>query len=471
MRVFGNKKSYRIRDYKNARDIALFVLIEICENRRKSNTILRESFNEAEKHGAALDGTDRAFVERIVIGSLDRLISLDLILERFLSKPMKSQKPLIRAVLRMSLYQIMYMDRVPDSAAVNEAVKLTRLHGMDGMSGFVNGVLRAVVRDKEAGGSRLELGADSSARYSLPAWIAALLERQYGEAAEQIFAAYLADRRETVRLNLSRVLADGRAEDSVAAECYIAESLMEAGFTAAPVDMEAIISSSVYSDRPGLKPPVMYELSGGGDISRTEAFSEGYITVQDPASALVACFAAAEGGDTVIDVCAAPGGKSLAVAELAGDACRIEARDVSAAKTALIEENVKRCGYRNISVRVLDALKPDEDSLYRADVLLADLPCSGLGVIAKKPDIKLNLESFSVGELQSLQRDILNNVSRFVKPKGSLIYSTCTLSREENEDNAAYIESDLGFKKTAECKLLPSVHNDGFYIAVFQKKY
>lgn len=509
MRVFRKKKSIRIKDYKNARDIALFVLFEICENSRKSNTILRESFIEAESAGAALSGTDRAFVERLVIGSLDRLITLDAILSCFLTKPMKSQKPLVKAVLRLGLYQILYMDRVPDSAAVNESVKLIKLHDMEGMSGLINGVLRSVIRDKEAGGEKLKNDGAADLTYSLPRWMCSFIADEYGsETAEHIFEAYLAERRETVRFNISRVETDwadaaasaaGEAQaaasgqaaregldeftaavdskDAVTsaakAESYIAESLEHEGFSLTPIDMAALLKSelSVYKDMPEGALPVMYEISGGGDISRTEAFAKGYITVQDPASALVASFAAAGEGEYCIDVCAAPGGKSLAIAELSHAKCSIEARDVSPQKVALISENVERCRYDNIRVRVLDALKDDEDSLYRADVLIADLPCSGLGVIAKKPDIKLNLESYAVRELQALQRDILNNVSRFVKPKGRLLYSTCTLSREENEDNVSYLESELGFKKVTECKLLPGEHNDGFYIAVLKRRY
>ncbi len=497
MGVFGNRKTIKIRDYKNARDIALFVLFEICENSRKSNTILRESFIEAEHNGADLSSTDRAFTERLVIGSLDRLITLDAVLGRFLTRPMKSQKPLIRAVLRMGLYQILYMDKVPDSAAVNESVKLVKLHGMEGMSGLVNGVLRSVIREKEADGSKLDITNDVSTRYSLPKWMCRLIEDEYGSRISgQIFTAYLAERRETVRFNISRLRADQQGNNSqstkaqaddrtltgkvtsdsqqdLEAERVIVESLNREGFKAERIDMAALLDSelSVYRDKPEGALSVMYEISGGGDISRTEAFVRGYITVQDPASALAASFAAPREGAYCIDVCAAPGGKSLAAAELCQDKCVIEARDVSPQKTALITENVARCRYEHIRVRVLDALSDDEDSLYRADVLIADLPCSGLGVIAKKPDIKLNLEEYAIAELQTLQRDILSNVSRFVKPKGRLVYSTCTLSRRENEDNTAYIESELGFKKLAECKLLPGAHNDGFYIAVLQKQY
>ena len=313
MRVFSTKKSIHIKDYKNARDIALFVLFEICENRRKSNTLLRETFREAQQNGTDLDATDKAFIERIVIGSLDRLISLDALLERFLTKPMRAQKPLIRAVLRLSLYQILYMDRVPDSAAVNEAVELVKLHGMEGMSGLVNGVLRSLVREKEAGGEKLDISSSPSLKYALPEWMIALFDAEYGrQTAERIYAAYLAERNETIRLNTTR-----------AAERDIVESLMREGFELRLIDMEALLKSSLYKSQPDGALPIMYEITGGGDVTRSEAFNKGYISVQDPASALVASFAAPSGGDTVIDVCAAPGGKSLAVLELADDKSRI----------------------------------------------------------------------------------------------------------------------------------------------------
>lgn len=575
MGFIAGKTRYTVKDYKNARDIALFVLFEVCEERHKSNAILKEVFEDADRHDARLSTTDRAFAERIVIGTLDRLITLDAVLGTFLKKGMNRQKPLIRAVLRMSAYQLMYMDRVPQSAACNEGVKLVRLHGMDGMSGLVNGVLRSLARELEACGKqsqhgnaelasraettgdsrivqiksgrdaglyqsehagetgtdqhkqapdladalikKLGLGNDASVRYSLPEWICSLLGREYGaEQADVICSAFLKDRRETLRFNISRVIADGKVSaaaaapgntsdnimgtaaepagdhessnkvsksaepactrdmgDAVraAAERYIVESLQDDGFETKAIDMKALAETSVYSDMPEAAFPVMYVLNSGGDIAASEAFRRGYVTVQDPASAFTASFAAPKSGDHIIDVCAAPGGKSLAIAELMADDCRIEARDVSERKTALIEENVRRCRYSNIHVRVLDALKPDEDSLYRADVLIADLPCSGLGVIAKKPDIKFNLEPYTVNELQQLQRDILMNVTSFIKPKGRLVYSTCTLSREENEDNTEWLISELGFKKLKEFKLLPGDDNDGFYIAVLQKRY
>ncbi len=457
-------RKYNIKDTENARDVALFVLLEITENSRKSNTILNETFEESERFGWGLTTTDRAFITKIVVGTLTRLISIDAVLSRFLKKSIKLQKPVIRGILRMSLYQLMYMDRVPHSAVCNEAVKLAKMHGLDGLSGFVNGVLRSAARDIEAGGEKTSVeGLEAAYKYSLPKWMWKLFYDEFGkEVACELAEALLFERCDTVRLNLSRI-------DAEEPERAAAESLMEDGFVMDPVNMEDIIMKNGLSTPDG-RLPVVYKISGG-DISRARAFKKGWLTVQDPASALVASYAAPKDSDIIIDVCAAPGGKSLALSDLMNGNGRIEARDVSSQKVRLINDNIKRCGFDNIKTQILDALKHDEESLYRADIVIADLPCSGLGVIAKKPDIKLNLKPYSVEELRDMQRDILENVSRYVKPKGRLIYSTCTVSKEENEQNAAWIADELGFKLVSSNRLMPSTDNDGFYIAVFEKKY
>ena len=465
----NRKKTFQIRDHKNARDIALFVLLEIMENHRKSHTILKETFENELSEGNRMSSTDRAFVERIVIGSLDRMITLDTILGRFLSKPLRSLKPLIRGILRISAYQLMYMDRVPASAVCNEGVELAKLHGMDGMSGLVNGVLRSIARDLDAKGDKTSSFASRSEQYSMPEWICRLIETDHGpQKAEEILKAFLAERRDTVRLNLSHPELKSYGEEQ--AEALVISSLEKEDYEVVKIDLEGLLKQTGQPLPKGRLPRV-FAVARGRDITKSEAFRKGYLTVQDPASALVASYAAPAENAYVIDVCAAPGGKTLALADLMHDRGRIDARDVSAQKTALIEENVKRCGFESICVQILDALKEDEDSFYRADVLIADLPCSGIGVIGKKPDIKYNLQPWTVEELQELQRDILTNVSRFVKPKGRLVYSTCTITKAENEDNVEWMESFLGLQTESVCRLLPGADHDGFFIAVMKKRY
>lgn len=456
-------KKFIVRERNNARDVALFVLLKICEENRKSNAILQETFDEAEKFGWGLSSVDRAFIERIVIGTLSRLITVDYIISPHLKKPMRFQKGVVKAILRMSVYQILYMDRVPDSAACNEGVKLAKLHGLDGLSGFINGVLRSVVRDKEDKPRLLDDISEPDKRYSLPRWMYSLIKEDYGDQCDRICGSLLHDRARCVRFNLSRANTDDP-------EAFIRDSLSNEGFESIRVDVEKILNDNHAAFSDG-RLPVVYEIRSGGDITKSLTFKKGLINLQDPSSALVASYASPSEGSRVIDVCAAPGGKTIAVADYMGDGGIIESRDISPAKVALIEENVKRCGFKNIKIRKLDALTDDEDSLYRADVLIADLPCSGLGVMAKKPDIKLNLEQYSMDELQALQRDMLGVVSRYVKPRGRLIYSTCTITKRENDDNAAWIAEVLGFRLLKSVQLLPGEHNDGFYIAVFEKKY
>ena len=470
MAIRTRKTEYAIRDWQNMREIALCILLEITENDRKSHTILKEKFEESKRLGVMPDSRDRAFTERLVVGTLDRLITIDTVLGRFLRRPLRMLKPVIRGILRTGVYQLMYMDRVPASAACNEAVALTKLHGLEGLGSFVNGVMRAVAREIEANGAKVTVFEEDWQRYSLPKWLCRMITEQYGEERSAgIFEAFLQERPETLRFNLSRT----GSTDPEEAERMIAESLRNDGAVLRRLDYHKLLAEAGQSLPEGML-PVVYEAEGSGDITRTESFRKGWVTVQDPSSALVAACAAPSKNDYIIDVCAAPGGKALALADrlmLLGGRGVVDARDVSAQKVALLEENVRRCGFANIRTSVRDALKPDEDSYYRADILIADLPCSGIGVIAKKPDIKLNLEAFSIGELQQLQRDILVNISRFVKPRGRLIYSTCTITEEENEQNVRWAADRLGFILKSEWKLLPSGECDGFYIAVLEKRY
>ena len=222
-------------------------------------------------------------------------------------------------------------------------------------------------------------------------------------------------------------------------------------------------------------------------MDRIDAFATGKITVQDPSSSLAAQMADIKPGDFVLDVCSAPGGKAMHAADLLRGTGMVEARDVSERKTDLIEENIMRCGFANIRTNVWDATVLDPSMVGKADIVLADLPCSGLGIIGKKPDIKERMTPEEIRKLSELQREILSVVSRYVKPGGTLIYSTCTITREENTENADWIEKNLPFEKKmitdllpeslrASCEenriqLLPGIHpSDGFFISAFTRK-
>ena len=318
-----------------------------------------------------------------------------------------------------------------------------------------NGVLRTLSREK----GKLEF-TDPSVRFSIPGWMLSMWESDYGkEKAEQIAASFLKERPLTVRFNTSRASAE-----------EILKSLESQGIAAEPTGFLDTV----------------YSISGYDHLEAVEAFYEGLITVQDPSSALAAHLAGIKAGDTVLDICSAPGGKTLHAADLLKGTGRVEARDLTEYKISLVEQNLFRCGFANVETKVWDARIFDPEMEEKADVVLADLPCSGLGIIGKKPDIKLRLKKEDLGELASLQREILLAASRYVKPGGTLLYSTCTVDRAENEENANWILEKLPFHKKeiagrlpgslqADCwgnqiQLLPGIHGcDGFFLAAFEK--
>lgn len=434
------------------REIILDVLTEVLENGSFVHLVL----NQALQKYQYLDKPNRAFITRVTEGTLEYLIQIDYIINIYSKTRISEMKPLIRSLLRMSVYQLIYMDRIPDSAVCNEAVKLAAKRRFQGLKGFVNGVLRAISREKAS----LVFDTPSLA-YSIPQWMYEMWERRYGsEKAGIIAASFLKDSPTWVRCNMSRA---GRGE--------IIASLERQG-----VSVE---------ECPGL--PVMLSIRGYDYIEGLEAFLKGLIQVQDVTSALVGEAVSVKEGDYIIDVCAAPGGKSLHLAEKLKGTGMVEARDLTYQKAALIEENRLRCGYQNMKTVVWDALCPDQDACGKADIVIADLPCSGLGIIGKKPDIKYNMTWEKLKELAALQRDMLSVVWQYVKPGGMLIYSTCTIDSMENEENALWLRErfplepvDLsqrlgGIVKEASLKegyvqFLPGVHSfDGFFISAFRR--
>lgn len=436
----------------NSREIALDILLEILEKGTLSHLVL----NQALLKYQYLEKQDRAFITRTTEGTLEYLIQLDAVLGKYSKTPVEKMKPMIRTILRMSVYQILYMERVPDSAVCNEAVKLTKKRKFVGLAGFVNGVLRAVSREKHT--FSFENPAE---RYSIPGWMLSMWTAEYGkETAETIAASFLEDRPLSVRCNVSR--------------------------QSVPDTIKSLESQGISVERSGILDTVLY-LRGYDYPEAICAFREGAVTVQDASSALVAAAAAPKEGDFVLDVCSAPGGKALHAADLMNGTGMVEARDLTEYKTSLIEENIARCGFSNIRTRVWDASEADLEMMEKADIVLADLPCSGLGIIGKKPDIKLRLREGDLTELAGLQKKILSVASGYVKPGGILIYSTCTIDRKENEENADWILNELPFEKMelssrlpeklrADCdgnriQLLPGIHGcDGFFIAAFKKR-
>lgn len=436
----------------NARELVLDILLEILEKGGLSHVVLNQALSKYQY----LEKQERAFITRVTEGTLEYLIQIDYVINQYSNTEVSKMKPLIRTLLRMSVYQILYLDRIPDSAVCNEAVKLAVKRRFQGLKGFVNGVLRTVSREKDH-----IIFPDESVRYSIPQWLLELWRESYSEDTIHKMAASFLERSPlSVRCNLGRASME-----------EIEKSLENQGVR---------VTASGYSGS------VLY-LEGMDYLESLEAFQKGFIQVQDLSSSLVALAAAPKKGDYCIDVCGAPGGKSLHVADILDGTGYVEVRDVSGQKVALIEENIRRSGFTNMKAVVMDALAFHEGSVEKADLLIADLPCSGLGIIGKKPDIKYRMTPKAIEDLSKLQKDILSVVWQYVKPGGTLVYSTCTISRKENEENAAWfaenypfkpvnIEGRLGNKIQSETmkdgylQLLPGIDpGDGFFLAVFER--
>ncbi len=437
----------------DSREIALDILLEILERGGYSHIILRQALNKYQY----LDKSERAFISRIAEGTVEYLLQIDYIIDSFSNTKVSKMKPVIRTILRMSVYQLIYMDRVPDSAVCNEAVKLAVKRKFTGLKGFVNGVLRNISRNKEG-----LSWPDDSVRYSMPAWIVSMWEESYGrETAVTMMESFLKNKKTTVRCNLAK-----------ASKEEIIQSLRNQGAEVSESGIsEAVLCIEKYDYMEGL-----------------EAFQKGYIQVQDLSSSFVGEIADPKKGDYVIDVCGAPGGKSIHIADKLDGTGMVEVRDLSLLKINMVEENIRRCGYLNIRTKVQDALVTDPDSVEKADIVIADLPCSGLGIIGRKPDIKYRMTPEALESLSALQRNILTVAQAYVKPGGRLIFSTCTINRKENEENARWfleqfpfdcisLKGKLGEKLDSAAanrdfiQLLPGIHPcDGFFIAAFQKR-
>lgn len=426
----------------NLRELTLDILYEILEQDGYSHRVLSAVLEKYQY----LEKQQRAFITRVVQGTMERLITIDAVLDRFVKKPkVAKMKPLIRTLLRESVYQILYMDYVPDSAVCNEAVKLARKRGFSGLSGFVNGVLRNIAREKEQ--IRFEGWSET---YAMPQWIIDQWLAVYPkEQVREMLEALLMEKTTCVRVNLRRIT----RED------------LSLRLQARGIGVE---------ECPQL--PYALYLSDYDHLTAVPEFREGLFYVQDFSSMKAVAEARIRPGDHVIDVCAAPGGKSLHAWELLEGNGVVEARDVSDQKVALLEENIRRSigrtGDDGLPLADIRAEKRDatvwyEDSIDSADVVLCDAPCSGLGVIAGKPDIKYRMSPEKQETLSALQQQILSTVCHYVKPGGILLYSTCTIHRRENEDNVTrFLADHPKFVLEKQEQILPKAgRNDGFFYA------
>ncbi len=361
-----------------------------------------------------LPAIDKSFLKRLIEGVTERRITLDYVIDLRSKVPSSKMKKQIRTIIRMGTYQLLFMEKVADHAAVNESVKLARKAGFSTLSGFVNGVLRNIAKNRDTV-EWPDINTDRirhfSVKYSTPEWIVKkLLDEQTEENATALLALSVSVRPVTARVNLTKTTVNEVAADK--------------RITPSDIIPEAVI------------------LSDYDSLTDIDALKDGRICIQDLSSVLALHISGIKSTDKILDLCAAPGGKSLHAADLARQGHVISC-DVSDAKLEKIRENIERCGFMNIETGLNDASVFNEEWEEKFDVVIADVPCSGLGVMGRKNDIRYNVTPDSVKSLAALQKSILKNAARYVKRGGILLFTTCTCTAEENAGNFRFLTDEL----------------------------
>jgi 16S rRNA (cytosine967-C5)-methyltransferase len=423
---------------QNARELALDVLIRVDKDKSYSNLELNEALKRSR-----LEPVNAGLVTELVYGTIQRKATLDWILDQFLKQGISKLEIWVLDLLRMSLYQIWFLDRIPERAAIHEGVEIAKKRGHQGISGMVNGVLRNIVRQK----SIIRFPEDQGAvkrialEHSHPEWMVERWIELFGEQqAEEICKHNNIPPKVAIRVNTLRMTRE-----------QLLQAMLNEGIEAEP---SPIHPAGIVIQR--------------GNIAKSRWFQEGFCTIQDESSMLVSQLLAPRAGSKVLDCCAAPGGKTTHLAELMGNDGSIIAADLHRHKIDLIRSNAERLGTGIIRPILLDARelhkKLNEEGGF--DFILLDAPCSGLGVIRRKPDIKWTKTVRDINEIVRLQEAIIESAAQLVKPDGALVYSTCTIDPSENEQLIArFLEKHPDFSLDAEAyKLLPEpiVQKAGF---------
>ncbi len=427
-----------------ARESAFAVLQKMERDHAYSTVVLRSYFSKNE-----MSAQDIQLTSALVLGVTEQKIALDYFLSRHLSQPLKKLKPQVLTILRIGAYQILFMDKIPVSAAVNEAVKSTKKNGCAFASGLVNAVLRKVAADGLVYPETDDPIYNASIRYSCPEWLVRHYVQSYGtDRAVSVLESFALSKPLYISVNTNRITLDA-----------LINSLAQAGVTAEKLpDLPA-----------GLK------LVNAGDVTLLPGFSEGFFHVQDYSSQLCCRYMDAKPGDFMVDTCAAPGGKSFTSAYRMHDKGRILSCDVHPFKTEIISESAKRLQLKSIETVCLDA-RLLKNTVHDADCVLCDVPCSGLGVIGRKPEIRYK-DKAEIDALPALQLEILTACAQMVKVGGTLVYSTCTLNPAENEQVCRqFLQTNPSFVIAEPfddqfLTVFPDGDCDGFFIAKMIRRH
>ncbi|AOY77369.1 16S rRNA (cytosine(967)-C(5))-methyltransferase RsmB [Clostridium formicaceticum] len=444
----------------NARESALKVLHKIDVEKAYSNIAL----NHEIKHGQYTK-LDRNFITELVYGTLENCIFIDYILQQFSTTKLNKMDTWTLNLLRLSIYQIFFLDKVPDFAAVNESVNLSKKY-CKRASGFINGVLRSIIRNKESikmPNKEKELAKYLSIKYSHPKW---MVERFLKYFSEDFTEGLLKSNNETPKLCIRVNILKTNVEEVV----------------------QLLLENEIKVEKsPFISEALMVE-GGFSELEVLDIYKKGLIHIQDFSSMLAAKILDPKENQFVIDVCSAPGGKTTHIAQLMKNKGRVLARDIHSHKLNLIEKNAKRLNIDIIEVEKFNGKDLDHQLLNAADKVLVDAPCSGLGIIRRKPEIKYRKEADDIRVITEMQLKILINASKYVKTGGELLYSTCTIDPNENDkviEKFLNLSSDYevinisqqygrmlpGNHKEKMIQLYPNIHGtDGFFICKLRKK-
>lgn len=437
----------------NSRKIVVDLLEQVLSEGAYSNIALGSKLNKSD-----LNDKDKALVTEILYGTLKYKYTIDKILNYYLRNGFDKVEPRVINILRISIYQIKYLDKIPEFAVVNEAVELAKKHVSIGASKLINGVLRNYLRGKDINYCVTNNKIETLCyKYSFAKWMVKLFIRQYGEeVGEKILSGLNEVPNITFRVNTLKATNENALKE-----------LMDLGYDAS----KGYICSEAVT------------ISKGKSIEKNPLFVEGKLTVQDESAMLVAKAMDLTPGLTVLDLCSAPGGKATHISELLNNTGRIEAYDIYKHKLLLIKSNADRLGITNLYCNEFDATIFNENLENVGDRVLIDVPCSGFGIIRKKPEIKWTKNKAQLKDIVEIQRAIMKNASKYVKLGGKLLYSTCTLNQEENEDNIKwFLDSFPGYKIQeiffgkyenliynidGSITIIPNQAMDGFFMAKF----
>ena len=416
-----------------ARETALKILHDIEVNKSYSNLILDEYLN---KNRNRLNSSDISFISEIVYGTISWKLTIDCLIQKYSKIPLRKISNWVISILRMGVYQIVFLDKVPKSAAVNESVNLAKKYG-EKSSGFINAILRKVKKED------YEEFDDFSEKYSMPNWLIEELEKDYSkEEVERICKASNIRPKTAVRINLLKI----------SKEDFIIE-LQNRGIDFEKTNEEEFLILKVKN------------------IANLDLYIKGYFTVQDISAGLTAKILNPIPGETVLDTCSAPGGKTTYIAELMKNEGEIFAWDLYENRLNLVNQNAERLGINIIQTEVRDASKKYNELVNKFDKILLDVPCLGMGVIKRKPDIKWQRKKEDIVTIVQVQKQILDICSNYVKPEGYLVYSTCSILKAENEDIVNdFINKNSNWTIVEKHTILPNENQDGFFICKLFKK-